>query len=123
MLSDRSRRVTPAVLPRLEGVMDATATRRIEGLFSSLVPEEKARVISQGVALRRSDLRRRLQRAESRMHHVEEKCGKSLDELEARGLPDDADDEMHEDYIMACHGAEVVEEAQARIAALQEGTS
>ena len=53
--------------------MNRTAPGRIEELFSSLVPEERARVISQGVALRLSDLRKRVQLAESRVGHFQEK--------------------------------------------------
>ena len=100
--------------------MDTTVTDRIEELFSSLVPEEKARVISHGVALRLSDLRKRFYLAESRVRHFEEKYDISLDELKTQGLPDDAGYEMHEDYIMWHHWAEVMDEAQTRIAALEE---
>lgn len=100
--------------------MDVAATSRIEELFSSLVPEEKVRVISHGVALRLSDLRKRLQLAKSRVRHFEETYHISLDELEAQGLPDDASYEMHEDYVMWHHWAEVIEETEARIAALEE---
>lgn len=100
--------------------MDVRMTNRIEELFSSLVPEEKAHVISQGVALRLSDLRKRLDLAESRVRHFEEKYTVSLGELEEQGLPDDADYEMHEEYIMWHHWAEVVEETRRRIAALEE---
>lgn len=100
--------------------MSAIMTRHIEELFSSLVPEEKASVISHGVALRLSDLRKRLDMAESRVRHFEEEYGVSLDELEAEGLPDDADYEMHEDYIMWHHWAEVIEETRKRIASLEE---
>jgi hypothetical protein len=100
--------------------MSVTTTRRIEELFSSLVPEERARVISHGVALRLSDLRKRLDLAESRTKHFEEKYDISLDELETEGLPDDADYEMHEDYIMWRHWADVMEETKTRIATLEE---
>jgi len=100
--------------------MGETMTNRIEELFSSLVDEEKARVISHGVALRLSDLRKRLHLAESRVRHFEETYGVSPQDLEAEGLPDDADYEMHEDYVMWRHWAEVTEETKARIAALEE---
>jgi len=100
--------------------MNRTAPGRIEELFSSLVPEERARVISQGVALRLSDLRKRAQLAESRVSHFEEKYDTTLDVLDKEGLPIDADYEMHEDYIMWHHWAEVAEEARARVAALEE---
>lgn len=100
--------------------MDGAMTSRIEDLFASLGREEKARVISHGVALRLSDLRKRLDLAESRVRHFEGKYGRSLDELEGEGLPDDADYEMHEDYVMWHHWVEVAEETRGRIAALEE---
>jgi hypothetical protein len=56
----------------LEAIVDATTTSRIEEPFASRVPEEKARVISHGAALRLSDLRKRLHRARSRARHFEE---------------------------------------------------
>jgi hypothetical protein len=94
--------------------------RRIEGLFSTLMPAEKASVISHGVALRLSDLRKRRFLAESKVRHFEEKYHVVLEKLDAEGLPDDADYEMHEDYIMWHHWAEVLEETEERIASLQE---
>jgi hypothetical protein len=101
-------------------MMDGATTSRIEELFTSLVPEEKARVISHGVALRLSDLRKRLQLARSRVQHFEETYGISLEQLEAEGLPDDAGYEMHEDYVMWQHWAEVVGQVEGRIADLEE---
>jgi hypothetical protein len=93
---------------------------RIEDLFSALVPEEKASVISHGVVLRLSDLQKRRFLAESKVRHFEEKYHTTLEELDAEGLPDDAEYEMHEDYIMWHHWAEVLEETEKRIASLQE---
>jgi len=94
--------------------------RRIEDLFSALVPEEKASVISHGVALRLSDLQKRLFLAESKVRQSEEKYHTTLEELDAEGLPDGADYEMHEDYIMWHHWAEVIGKMKERIASLQE---
>ena len=45
--------------------------RRIEDLFSTLMPAEKASVISHGVALRLSDLQKRRFLAESKVRHFE----------------------------------------------------
>ncbi len=94
--------------------------RRIETLFSALMPAEKASIISHGVALRLSDLKKRRFLAESKMRHFEEKYRTTLEKLDAEGLPDDADYEMHEDYIMWHHWAEVLEETKERIASLQK---
>lgn len=100
--------------------MSAVITGRMESLFSSLAPEERASVISHGVALRLSDLRKRLFLAESKVRHFEEKYYTVLEELDVEGLPDDADYEMHEDYIMWHHWADVINEARKRIDSLQK---
>jgi len=94
--------------------------RRIETLFSLLMPAEKASVISHGVALRLSELKKRRFLAESKVRHFEEKYHTTLEKLDAEGLPDDADYEIHEDYIMWHHWAEVLEETEERIASLQK---
>jgi len=95
-------------------------TRQIEELFSSLGTEEKVNIISHGVALRLSDLRKRHDLAESRVRHFEEKYGVTLNALEREGLPNASDFDAHEDYIMWHHWVEVVERARARIASLEE---
>jgi len=92
----------------------------IEGLFSSLPQDERAAIISYGVAIRLSDLRKRLFLAESKVKHFEEKYQITLAELDADGLPDDANYEMHEDYILWHHWAEVVEKTEKAIASLEE---
>ncbi len=94
--------------------------RRIEDLFSTLMPAEKASVISHGVALRLSDLQKRRFLAESKVRHFEKKYHTTLEKLDAEGLPDDADYEMHEDYVMWHHWAEVLEETEECIASLQK---
>jgi len=100
--------------------MSAVMTKHIEELFSSLVPEEKASIISHGVALRLSALRKRLFLAENQVRHFEEKYRISLKELDTEGLPDGAGYEMHEDYIMWHHWADVIEETRERLTSLQE---
>jgi hypothetical protein len=98
----------------------AHTARRIEDLFSALVPEEKASVISHGVALRLSDLQNRHFLAKSKIKQFEEKYHTTLEKLDAEGLPSDAGYEMHEDYIMWHHWAEVIKETNKRITALQK---
>jgi len=100
--------------------MSISTIMYIEELFSSLVPEERASVISHGAVLRLSEHRKRLLLAESRVRHFEKKYGLSLSALDAAGLPDDAGYEMHEDYIMWHHWAEAVEETKKRIQELEE---
>ena len=75
---------------------------------SSLPQGERTAIISYGIAIRLSDLRKRLFLAESKVKHCEGKYQTTLAELDAEGLPDDADWEMHEDYILWRHWAEVI---------------
>ena len=99
--------------------MQPIANESIESKFSSLSSEEKASVISHGVALRLSEWRNRLFLAESKVRSFEDKHSISLAELDEEGLPDDADHEMHEDYIMWHHWAEAAEKARYHISALE----
>jgi hypothetical protein len=62
-------------------------------------------VISHGVFLRLSDLRKCLFLAESKIRHFEKKYKITLAQVEAHGFFDDADFEMHEDYVMRRHYA------------------
>lgn len=100
--------------------MHKTSTAKdIEELFSALVADEKISIISHGVALRLSELQKRRFLAESKVRQFQEKYDTVLEDLEAEGLPDDATYEMHEDYIMWHHWAEVLAKSESRIRALQ----
>ena len=92
----------------------------IEGLFSSLPQGERTAIISYGIAIRLSGLRKRLFLAESKVKHYEGKYQTTLAELDAEGLPDDADFEMHEDYILWRHWAEVIETTRKALVSLEE---
>ena len=100
--------------------MNVLTTQRVEALFSSLERDEQVNIISHGVAMRLTDLRKRLDMAQSRVHQLEEKYGKTLDELKTQKLPDDADYEMHEDHVMWHHWVAVLAETQNRITSLDE---
>ncbi|MBW1796057.1 MAG: hypothetical protein JRJ38_16815 [Deltaproteobacteria bacterium] len=100
--------------------MRPAANESIENRFSSLSTEEKVSVISHGVALRLSEWKKRLFLAESKVRHFEEKYLTSLAELDdTKGLPDDADHEMHEDYIMWHHWTEAVQKARKQVVDLE----
>ena len=75
----------------------------LEETFSTLSREERGVVITHGAAIRLSDLKKRLFLAESKVRHFEEKYQISLAQLDADGLPEQADYEMHEEYIMWHH--------------------
>jgi len=100
--------------------MDTGIKTRVEKTFLSLPREERETIISHGTALRLSDLRKRLFLAESKVRHFEEKYKVTLAQLDADGLADDADYEMHEDYIMWHHWAEVADKIKKNIASLEE---
>jgi len=61
-----------------------------------------------------SDCDQRKPAAEKRIAALEEKYGTTLDLLDEEGLPADADYEMHEDYIMWHHWAEVAEKTKTQ---------
>lgn len=100
--------------------MNTKNLTHLERAFASLPPEERERIIRHGVALRMLDLRNRLSLAESKVRHFEAQYGTTLEQIDARGLPDNASYEMHEDYILWHHWAEVTKKVAQDIAALQE---
>lgn len=93
--------------------------KTVETRFLSLPQEEKTAVISHGVVIRLSQLNNRLFLARSKIRFFEEKYHIKLSELEAQGLPEDADFEMHEDYISWCHWNSVAEKVGKQLGALQ----
>ncbi len=93
--------------------------KSIETEFQLLSPKEKIAVISHGVAVRFSYLNNRLFLAQSKVSYFEKKYHIKLAELEKKGLPDDADFEIHEDYIMWHHWTGVGEKVRKQIKSLQ----
>lgn len=100
--------------------MDADIKTQVEKTFLSLPREEREAIISHGTALRLSHQRKRLFLAESKIRHFEEKYNVTLARLDANRLPDDANYEMHEDYIMWHHWAAVADKIRKDIASLEE---
>ena len=99
--------------------MDSRTDTQVEEAFLSLPRQERNVIISYGTALVLSNLRKRLFLAESRVRHLEEKYQVALSQLDADGLPDDAGYEMHEDYVMWHHWAEVAEKVRKAIVSLE----
>lgn len=95
-------------------------TMQIEPTFLSLPGEEREMIISLGAMLRLSYLKKRRFLAESKVSQFQEHYGTTLAQLEAEGLPNDADYRMHEDYIMWHHWADVANKIKADIAALED---
>ena len=96
------------------------ATGEMEKAFLALSPEERGAVISYGVALRLSHLKKRLFLAENKIRYFEEKYKTTLPLLERRGLPDDAGFETHEDYLMWRHWVRAFEKAKNDMVALEK---
>ncbi|MCC7264942.1 MAG: hypothetical protein IT369_20680 [Candidatus Latescibacteria bacterium] len=99
--------------------MDTATAAAIEETFLALPPGEREVIIRHGVALRLSDLRKRLFLAQSKTRQLEEKYRTTLARLEAEGLPDDAGHEMHEEYILWRHWTETAGKLDADIASLE----
>ena len=67
--------------------------------MAELPVEELASILRQGAILRLPYLEGRLFQAREQVRRFEDKYGTTLDVLSSQGLPDDADYEMHEDFI------------------------
>ena len=93
---------------------------QLEKSFCALPRVEREAIISYGAAVRLSSLRKRHFLAQSKVRAFEEKYHTTLAQLEATGLPDDADFEMHEDYVMWHHWHGVLERVSRGIATLEE---
>lgn len=91
----------------------------IEKTFAALPPREREAIIEYGTAMRISALSKRLALAEGKVHAMEEKYCTTLADLEARGLPDDSGTEIHEEYILWHHWAEVADRVRADLKSLE----
>ena len=89
----------------------------------ALPPLEREAIITHGAVIRLSSLKQRLFLAQSKMRSFEKKYQTTLETLNANGLPDQADYEMHEDYLMLMHWTEVVAQCKTDLAALEKITS
>lgn len=89
-------------------------------IFQTLSLEEQNAVLSHGAAIRLSNLKNRHFLAQSKVRHFAEKYQTTLVQLESDGLPEQADYEMHEDYIMWRHWDSVARRVQKDIDALEK---
>jgi len=81
----------------------------LERIFHSLSPEDRVEILSIGAAFRRLSLEKQLARAQSKAQEFEARYHTTLYQLEAEGLPSDADYAMHEDYIEWHYWSRVLE--------------
>lgn len=100
--------------------MIQTNVQTIEDAFLTLGRDERVKIITHGAAFRLSDLRNRLILAQSKIEHFQAKYQKSVEDIERDGLPDDADYEMHEDYIFWHHWSEAAQKAEHEIERLEQ---
>lgn len=64
-----------------------------------LSPKELSSILRQGAILRLPFLEGRLMQARDNIRNLERKYNTTLNQLKAKGLPNDAGYEMHEDFI------------------------
>lgn len=93
------------------GVKTSTVSN-VADVFLTLPREEQEEIFHIGATFRLLDLRKRLSRAQENVERFETKYSMTLEELESKGLPEDADYEMHEDYIEWHYWARVREKTQ-----------
>jgi hypothetical protein len=84
----------------------------VDRAFHDLTPEDRAEVFSVGAAFHRLNLAKRLERSEHKVREFEARYHTTVAQLEAEGLPDDADYAMHEDYIEWHYWSRVLEQTQ-----------
>ncbi len=84
----------------MENVLDIT----------ELPVEELASILRQGAILRLPYLENRLLQAKEQVNRFEAEYGTTLDLLRTRGLPDDADYKLHEDFIEWEYWGDVLEQ-------------
>jgi hypothetical protein len=87
--------------------MPAIMTAAVEQAFLVLPRAEREAIIGYGAAVRLSSLKKRKFLAQSKDRYFETKYHTTLEQLESDGLPDDANFEMHEDYVMWHHWHDV----------------
>jgi len=80
--------------------------------MAELPNDELVSILKQGALLRLPFLEGRLLEAEEQVKHFENKYQMTLDRLKSQGLPEDADFEMHEDFIEWEYWDDVLHESE-----------
>jgi len=91
----------------------------IEKKFSTLPDKDRETIISYGASLRLTSLKKRFFLADQKVKFFENQYKTTLKKVETGGIPDDADHEMHEDYIEWSHWVKAVEKCKNEIALVQ----
>ena len=98
--------------------MSVEADVHIERKFALLPRQERETIIRQGTQMHLTVLRKRLFLAESKVRYFEEKYGDTLHVWDTQGLPENADYEVHEDYVLWHHWSDTSQKMQQEIASL-----
>jgi len=99
------------------GLLDASSWP--ERSFAALTPEARRRLLELGAPLLRTEAEGRLALAERKIKTFEHKYGTGFVELEHKGLPENADIEMHKDFVEWSGWQRTLEETRQVIASLQ----
>ena len=91
----------------------------IEKQFSTLPDKDRETIISYGASLRLTSLKKRFFLADQKVKSFENQYKTTLEKVETEGIPDDADHEMHEDYIEWSHWVEAAKKCKKEIALVQ----
>ena len=91
-----------------------------EHLLRALPVAEQRAILGLGVTFRRVGWEERLRQAKVHVREKESRYGCPLAELEAHGLPADADVAFHEDYVEWHYWESVRQEALRTLEALQQ---
>ncbi len=97
--------------------MSTTIPQYIQ-VLSVLPEEDRDAILNVGVAFRRIEIEKRLARAQSIIRDFEAKYKTTFERFVAGGLPEDADYQMHEDYIEWHHWVRVAEKARQTLDAV-----
>ncbi len=81
-------------------------------VFATLPWDDQKDLFNISTVFRLLDLQKRLAQAQENVQKFEAKYGTTLGMLESKGLPEDADYEMHEDYIEWHYWARVCRKTQ-----------
>ena len=91
----------------------------IEKRFSMLPDKDRETIISYGASLRLTSLKKRYFLADQKVKSFENQYKTTLKKLETGGVPDNADHEMHEDYIEWSHWVRAAEKCKKEIVLVQ----
>ena len=91
----------------------------IEKKFSTLPDKDRETIISYGASLRLTSLKKRFFLADQKVKYFENQYKTTLGKVETGGIPDDADHEMHEDYIEWSHWARAAKKCKKEISLVQ----